>query len=88
MRNLADALANVEQRPIDSFGVPSAGKEAYAFAVLGFLTMHGVAGTIATCTGASAPSLLGSVTPGATPLTIPPPVGTPPTRLSVVGRER
>jgi anhydro-N-acetylmuramic acid kinase len=33
--------------------------------VLGWLTVHGLPGTAASCTGASGPRVLGSVTPGA-----------------------
>jgi anhydro-N-acetylmuramic acid kinase len=52
-------------RTIDDLGIPSEAKEAYAFALLGFLTLHGLPGTVASCTGASRPSVLGSITPGA-----------------------
>ena len=45
-------------------GLPSAAKEAYAFAVLGFLTAHGLGGTVPSCTGAQHTSVLGSITPG------------------------
>jgi len=48
----------------DELGLPSAAKEAYAFAVLGFLTVHGLGGTVPSCTGARHASVLGSVTPG------------------------
>ena len=69
-------------RPCDVLGIPEAAKEAYAFAVLGFLTVHGVAATIPSCTGAAHASLLGSITPGARPLRLPPP-GRPPARLVI-----
>ncbi|MEU8899304.1 anhydro-N-acetylmuramic acid kinase [Nocardia sp. NPDC048505] len=49
----------------DDLGLPSAAKEATAFAVLGYLTVHGHTGTVAACTGATHASVLGSVTPGA-----------------------
>jgi anhydro-N-acetylmuramic acid kinase len=45
-------------------GMPSAAKEAYAFAVLGWLSVHGLPGTVPSCTGARHPSVLGSLTPG------------------------
>jgi len=70
-------------RTIDELGVGADEKEAYAFALLGFLTMHGLAGTIPSCTGASGPSVLGSITPGASALRLPAPVGEPPTRLTI-----
>jgi anhydro-N-acetylmuramic acid kinase len=58
------APSGCEVRKIDELGLPSEAKEAYAFALLGFLTAHGLPGTVASCTGASRPSVLGSVTPG------------------------
>jgi anhydro-N-acetylmuramic acid kinase len=39
-------------------------KEAVAFALLGYLTLHGQPGSIAACTGARGARVLGSVTPG------------------------
>ncbi|MGO4424041.1 anhydro-N-acetylmuramic acid kinase, partial [Streptomyces sp. MCAF7] len=43
---LRRALGSVPLRTSDELGLPSAAKEAYAFAVLGFLTAHGLAGTV------------------------------------------
>ncbi|EPH39789.1 putative Anhydro-N-acetylmuramic acid kinase [Streptomyces aurantiacus JA 4570] len=54
----------VPVRRSDEWGLASAAKEAYAFAVLGFLTVHGLPGTVAAGTGARHASVLGSVTPG------------------------
>ncbi|WP_030785990.1 anhydro-N-acetylmuramic acid kinase [Streptomyces sp. NRRL S-920] len=51
-------------RTSDELGLPSVAKEAYAFAVLGFLTLHGLPGTVPTSTGARHASVLGSITPG------------------------
>lgn len=64
MGMLGDALGGVPVRTSEVLGLPSAAKEAYAFAVLGFLTVHGLPGTCPTSTGARRASLLGSVTPG------------------------
>jgi anhydro-N-acetylmuramic acid kinase len=56
----------------DELGVPTQAKEAYAFAVLGFLTAHGLPGTVPSCTGARHASVLGSITPGRSwPLDLP-----------------
>lgn len=38
-------------------------KEAVAFALLGYLTMHGQPGNVSSCTGARGPRVLGAVTP-------------------------
>lgn len=64
MAMLREQLAGVTVLTSDELGVPSAAKEAYVFAVLGFLSAHGLPGTIASCTGARHASVLGSLTPG------------------------
>lgn len=61
---LRDALPSVEVAPTDALGMPGDAKEAYLFALIGFLTWHGVPATVASCTGAAHPSVLGTVTPG------------------------
>ncbi|MFF3765247.1 anhydro-N-acetylmuramic acid kinase [Streptomyces sp. NPDC001922] len=69
----------------DDLGLPSAAKEAYAFAVLGLLTVHGLAGTVPSCTGARRAAVLGSITPGRRPLTLPEPRAGAPVRLRITG---
>lgn len=86
MRMLADELPGVPVRTSDELGLASAAKEAYAFALLGFLTLHGVPGTVPSCTGARRATVLGSLTPGRTPLRLPAPAEVPPRRLVVRGR--
>ncbi|MFD9491380.1 anhydro-N-acetylmuramic acid kinase [Streptomyces sp. NPDC060005] len=81
MTMLGDRLPGVAVRTSDELGLPSAAKEAYAFAVLGFLTLHGLAGTEPASTGARHPSVLGSLTPGRDPLRLPPPAERTPVRL-------
>ncbi|MGQ4390555.1 anhydro-N-acetylmuramic acid kinase [Streptomyces sp. SAS_270] len=81
MGMLGAELPGVALRSSDELGLPSAAKEAYAFAVLGFLTLHGLAGTEPTSTGARHPSVLGSLTPGREGLRLPPPAPKPPVRL-------
>lgn len=72
-------------KTIDEYGVPSAAKEAYAFALLGYLSWHGLPGSVPAATGARTAAVLGSFTPGAVPLRLPEPLATPPRRL-VIGR--
>ncbi|MFI9237528.1 anhydro-N-acetylmuramic acid kinase [Streptomyces sp. NPDC053079] len=85
MRMLRERLPGVPVRTSGQWGLPETAKEAYAFAVLGFLTVHGLAGTVPACTGARHASVLGSLTPGAGPLRLPPPgQGRAPTRLRVM----
>ncbi|MET9800928.1 anhydro-N-acetylmuramic acid kinase [Streptomyces sp. NPDC006368] len=81
MARLRTALGGVPLRGSDELGLPSAAKEAYAFAVLGFLTVHGLAGTVPACTGARHASVLGSITPGRHGLRLPEPATTAPVRL-------
>jgi anhydro-N-acetylmuramic acid kinase len=85
MRTLAERIAPARLRTIDDLGIPSAAKEAYAFAVLGFLTWHGLPGNVPSCTGARHPAVLGSITPGTAPLALPNAASTPPTGLEIVG---
>ncbi|HWD80628.1 MAG TPA: anhydro-N-acetylmuramic acid kinase [Kribbella sp.] len=82
MHLLADEL-EIPVRTTDELGMPSAAKEAYAFAVLGFLTVHGLGGTVPSCTGARHSSVLGSVTPGPSGLPTIPGEARPPARLLV-----
>jgi anhydro-N-acetylmuramic acid kinase len=81
MTLLATELPGVPLRTSDELGLPSPAKEAYAFAVLGFLTAHGLSGTIPASTGARHPSVLGSVTPGRRGLELPPAAEHSPARL-------
>ncbi|MFI2650370.1 anhydro-N-acetylmuramic acid kinase [Micromonospora fulviviridis] len=50
-------------RTTDELGVPAQAKEAYAFALLGWLSWHGLPGAIPSVTGASRAAVLGSWTP-------------------------
>ncbi|MBA2555152.1 MAG: anhydro-N-acetylmuramic acid kinase [Geodermatophilaceae bacterium] len=65
MAGLRAAMPEVEMTTIDERGVSSDAKEAYAFALIGFLALHGLPGTVASCTGASRSAVLGSLVPGA-----------------------
>ncbi|MGW0390415.1 anhydro-N-acetylmuramic acid kinase [Streptomyces sp. NPDC003042] len=69
----------------DALGLPTTAKEAYAFAVLGFLTLHGLPGNVPACTGARGPRVLGSLTPGRRPLRLPAGPTRPPSSLVVAG---
>ncbi|MGW6731677.1 anhydro-N-acetylmuramic acid kinase [Streptomyces sp. NPDC055013] len=81
MRMLGQRLPGVALRTSDELGLPSAAKEAYAFAVLGFLTAHGLPGTVPSATGARHARVLGSITPGRDGLRLPPPAKERPVRL-------
>jgi anhydro-N-acetylmuramic acid kinase len=81
MQLLTEELRGVPLLATDELGMPSAAKEAYAFAVLGFLTVNGLGGTVPSCTGARHTSVLGSITPGAGPLPVSEPPESPPVGL-------
>jgi anhydro-N-acetylmuramic acid kinase len=83
MARIADLAPDTRIRPVEDFGLPAQGKEAYLFALLGYLSVHGLPGTIASATGASEASVLGSLTPGREPLRLPQPAAGPPRRLEV-----
>lgn len=64
MTGLTRRLPNVAISLIDDFGLPEGAKEATLFALIGFLSVNGLAGAIASCTGARRDSVLGSIVPG------------------------
>lgn len=81
MDGLRAALPGVAVGPSDDFGAPADDKEAIAFALIGWLTAHGLPGTVPGGTGAASARILGTLTPGAGPLTLPEPVAVPPRSL-------
>ncbi len=73
-------------RTTADLGVPPAAKEAYAFALLGWLSWHGLPGALPSVTGASRAAVLGRWTPGPGPVRYPPtPLDLSPTRLTITG---
>ncbi len=65
MTAITDRLEGLAVRPSDALGVPSDAKEAIAFALLGWSTLHGLPGNVIGCTGAAQERVLGQLTPGA-----------------------
>lgn len=82
MTALAHHLGPITLTTAEAEGLPSAGKEAYLFALLGFLTWNGLPGTIPGVTGSHTPRILGRLSPGHRPLILPAPAP-PPTRLVI-----
>jgi anhydro-N-acetylmuramic acid kinase len=82
MRRLAEAAGPARLIPSDAVGVPVDAKEAILFALIGWLTAHGLPGSVAACTGARTASILGSVTGALAPRT-----ATMPSRLAMVAGE-
>jgi anhydro-N-acetylmuramic acid kinase len=77
MSKLRERLSGVAFRPLEDFGVPEACKEALAFALIGYLTGSGLRASVPSCTGARDASILGSITPGDTPLLLRAGLGVP-----------
>jgi len=72
MRALGTRLGGIPLVTSDELGLPHAAKEAYLTALLGWLTWHGIPANVPAATGARGARLLGSITPGAEPLNLPP----------------
>jgi len=81
MDGLRARLPHVGLSTFDELGIPPEAKEAVVFALIGFLTASGLAGAVPSCTGAGHAAVLGSITPGRSPLVLPAPAGAPPRRL-------
>ena len=62
---LASALPATRVRPVDQIGLDADAKEAVAFALMGYATLHGWPGNVPAATGAAHAAVLGSTTPGA-----------------------
>jgi anhydro-N-acetylmuramic acid kinase len=71
MAALGRALGGAPLATAEQCGLPSEAKEAYLFALLGFLSWHGVPGTVPSATGARGARVLGRISPGAEVLRLP-----------------
>ncbi|MEU8267974.1 anhydro-N-acetylmuramic acid kinase [Sphaerisporangium sp. NPDC049002] len=86
MDGLRHALPGVTVALSDAYGAPADDKEAIAFALIGWHTMHGLPGTVPAGTGARAARVLGTLTPGAGPLVLPAPATEAPGALTLTPR--
>jgi anhydro-N-acetylmuramic acid kinase len=64
VRMLQQRLAPSRVTTHEALGLSSDAKEAIAFAVLAYETIHGRAGNLTTCTGAAFRAVLGKIVPG------------------------
>ncbi|WP_432543573.1 anhydro-N-acetylmuramic acid kinase [Kineococcus sp. SYSU DK002] len=78
---IARHLPGVEVTRSDDLGCPADDKEAVAFALLGWATLHGLPGNVPSCTGADGERVLGRVTPGRRGFPAVPPLPRRPVRL-------
>lgn len=83
MSRLAAAMPGVTVMRTDELGAPADTKEAIAFALIGWCTLHGLPGNVPAATGASAPRVLGTITPGRDPLRLPAALATMPSSLEL-----
>lgn len=67
MKMLSELLAPARVITIDEMGLASVAKEAVAFAIMAYETMHHRAGNLPAATGATHPVILGNITPGDKP---------------------
>lgn len=83
MQGLRRELPDVEVVGADEVGAPVDTKEAIAFALIGWCTLHGLPGTVPGGTGAHQRRVLGTITPGAGPLRLPAPLDRMPGSLTL-----
>ena len=83
MEQLAGELPGVPVVRLDEYGIPGGAKEAYLFALLGFLTVHQLPGSVPSATGANRPVVLGCLLPGRDGFPPINPPSSPPSRLIV-----
>jgi len=63
MQLLSELLDPAQIRLHEDFGLPSLGREAVYFALMGHEALHGRPNTIATCTGATHAVVMGKIVP-------------------------
>lgn len=83
MEGLRGALPGVVIKQSDEYGAPADDKEAIAFALIGWCTVHGLPGTVPAGTGAREGRILGCLTPGIGPLNLPAPATSAPLSLTL-----
>lgn len=84
MQMLAEELGDIPIRPIDELGIPSAAKEAYFIALIGFLSVHGLPGNMPAATGATHEVTMGTLLPGRNGFQLPDQAVVQPSRLEIV----
>lgn len=84
MKRLQERAKDCKILTISELGISTQSKEAIAFALIGFLTMHGLPGQIPSCTGAIGSKLLGSLTPGKDPFHLPEASSKNPIRVRII----
>lgn len=83
MERLTNHLAPAPLHTSADLGMDPDAKEAYLFALIGFLSRYGLAGSLPACTGARRAPVAGRLTPGTEPLRPITPATTRPRRLII-----
>jgi anhydro-N-acetylmuramic acid kinase len=83
MHAVVESAQGAEVDTTEIWGIPPSAKEAYGFALLGWLSFNGIPGNVPACTGARRSVVLGTITPGRAPLELPPPPRRAPVRLAI-----
>lgn len=63
MERIRELTPNTVIEPSDVIGIPGDAKEAIAFALIGWATMHGLPANVPSCTGANGLRVLGRIVP-------------------------
>ena len=84
MKRFAERLAPCEVESMSALGIDPRAKEGITFAIIGYLSAHGLPGQVPSATGASGERILGSFTPGRGPLVLPTPATVAPKRIKVI----
>lgn len=84
MKRMEERMAPCRVLSMAELGIDPRAKEGVTFALIGYLSAHGLAGQIPSCTGARGERILGSFTPGRGPLVLPQPSSVKPRSIKVV----
>lgn len=87
MDGIRNGLPGVAVESTESIGLPADAKEAFAFALIGWMSWHGLPASVPAATGARSARLLGSLTPGTGPLVLPEPLRSAPRLLRMKARD-
>jgi anhydro-N-acetylmuramic acid kinase len=82
MRLLSQLLDPAQIRLHEDFGLPSLGREAIYFALMGYEALHGRPNTVPSCTGAAHAVVMGKLVPGVNYRALMAQVSTSPSRAS------
>ena len=84
MKRLQERLDDCSVQSMSELGIDPRAKEGVTFALIGFLSAHGLPGQVPSCTGANGERILGSFTPGLSRLNLPAPLAKRASRLKVL----